>query len=608
MYATLSQVPLPVPQQLPDRLVIDLLAILAVASIVTLGLRRLRLATIPGYLIAGIIVGPYSLGLVHDQASVESISRLAIIFLMFGVGLSLDLNAVRGAMFHILLMGIISTAAAALVGWPIAAMFGLSAPAGLVVAIALTMSSTAVTLRILQERREMRLSHARVCVGISVVQDLCSPVVLAVLPLLALWAHAQSGTSPAQAPLDWQQQILHAALAIAGIVLLILVARYILPWILAEAARGSEEVMLVLSAAIALGAGLATASLGLSAELGAFLGGFMLSSTPFRYQIVGLLAPTRDLFMAVFFTTVGLAVIPATLMDGWWMIGLAVLLLIVVKGFVIAASVWAFGGTGPVALLVGVVLAQAGEFTLVLIAAAEGANLLDERAHSMLVGVVVLSLILTPLMYQLAVRMRPRVSRVPLAPWMRRYVESTDQGRGERRTLAEMGFRRRAVEAATDREDRRLEGGRAIVAGFGPVGRAVADALERRGVLVTVIELNPRTVQRQHLIGRSVVYGDASNPEVLESAGLPEVNAVVLTMPDEDAMLRACQIIRAARPEVFIAARVSALSRAIQAMQLGADHTVVEELATAEAMALQVLQKVQQRAAGEDTGPKLYGP
>jgi Kef-type K+ transport system membrane component KefB len=591
---------------MPDRLVIDLLAILAVASIVTLAVRRLRLATIPGYLIAGALIGPYALGLVHDPASVENISRLAVIFLMFGVGLSLDLNAVRGAMFHILLMGVMSTAVAALVGWPIAMAFGLSAPAALVVAIALTMSSTAVTLRILQERKELRLSHARVCVGVSVVQDLCSPAVLAVMPLLALWASAGASTATAPGPDVLRGLVVQAALALVGIVALILVARYVLPRLLAEAAHGSEEVMLVLSAAIALGAGLLTASLGLSAELGAFLGGFMLSSTPFRYQIVGLLAPTRDLFMAVFFTAVGLSVHPGVVFEGWWVIGLAVLLLIVVKGGVIAASVWTFGGTGPVALLVGGVLAQAGEFTLVLIGAARGFDLVDDRARSMLVGVVVVSLILTPMLYQIAVRMRPRVSRVPLAPWMRRFVESGEEGKGDRRTMAEMGFRRRADEAATRREDKLLEGARAIVAGFGPVGRAVADGLERRGVMVTVIELNPRTVQRQHLIGRSVVYGDASNPEVLESAGLPDVNAVVLTMPDEDAMLRACQIIRGARPDVFISARVSALSRAIQAMQLGADHTVVEELATAEAMAAQVLQKVQERAAGEDNGPKLY--
>lgn len=606
--ATLSQVLPQAPQQLPPRMVIDLMAILAVASLVTLGLRRLRLATIPGYLIAGALIGPHALGFVHDQESVANVSRLAVIFLMFGVGLSLDLDAVRGAMFHILLMGIVSTGLAALVGWPIAMAFGLSPAAAIVVALALTMSSTAVTLRILQERKEMRLSHARVCIGVSVVQDLCSPAVLAVLPLLALWAHAGAASTGPPAPDALQRLLAQSAIAIVGIAGLILVARYILPSLLAEAARGSEEVMLVLSAAIALGAALVTAYLGLSAELGAFLGGFMLSSTPFRYQIVGLLAPTRDLFMAVFFTTVGLAVVPSTVIEGWWVIGVAVVLLILVKGAIIAGSVWAFGGTGPVSLLVGAVLAQAGEFTLVLIsaAAADAVALIDDRTRSTLVGIVVVSLIVTPMLYQLAVRMRPRVSRVPLAPWMRRYVERTDQGRGERRTLAEMGFRRRAVEAATDRQDKRLEGARAIVAGFGPVGRAVADALERRGVMVTVVELNPRTVQRQHLIGRSVIYGDASNPEVLESAGLADASAVVLTMPDEDAMLRACQIIRAARPDVLIAARVSALSRALQAMQLGADHTVVEELATAEAMAAQVLQKVQERAAGEDTGPKLY--
>jgi CPA2 family monovalent cation:H+ antiporter-2 len=121
-----------------------------------------------------------------------------------------------------------------------------------------------------------------------------------------------------------------------------------------------------------------------------------------------------------------------------------------------------------------------------------------------------------------------------------------------------------------------------------------------------VIELNPRTVEKQHAMGRSIVYGDAGNPEVLHKAGLDRAEAIVLTMPDEEAVLRACRIIRQIKPEIFIAARLNVLSKALQAMQQGADHTVVEELATAEAMSRQVIIKLEQRAAGEDGGPKLY--
>jgi monovalent cation:H+ antiporter-2, CPA2 family len=567
------------------RAVLDLLAILSVAALVNLGFRRLKLATIPGYLITGAVIGPYALGLVRDPESVEGISRLAVIFLMFGVGLSLDLDSVRARMVPILLMGIVSTVLVALLGWPIAMLFGFDGPAALAIAMAMTMSSTAVTLRILQERKEIRQPHARVCIGVSVVQDISSLLVLASLPLLAAWGGVAASVSRNEA---LRELFVRSLIGLAGVTVLVLIARRLLPRLLREAARGATEVMLVLSAAIALGAAVFTSALGLSPELGAFVGGFMLSSTAFRFQISGQLAPTRDLFMAVFFTTVGLAVNPAVLASAWWVMGLGVLALIILKWSLISVSVWAFGSTAATALLVGAVLAQAGEFTLVLLAAGQREGLFTHEQHSMLVGVAVASLVLVPALYEGAVRLRVRVARVRTAPWIGHPLTKISGAKDP--PAAADGSRRRA----------------AIIAGFGPVGRAVADVLQREDVSITVIELNPRTVERQVTIGRRVVYGDASNPEVLEAAGLATCDLFILALPDEDATLRACQTARKLRGDIFISARVTALSKAIQAMQLGADHTVIDELATAEAMSSQLLTKLHEIRAGSDTGPKLY--
>jgi Kef-type K+ transport system membrane component KefB len=572
----------------PTGLVRDLLAILAVAALVNLGLRRLKLATIPGYLITGAIIGPSALGLVRDPDSVQAISRIAVIFLMFGVGLSLDLGAVRGGMFPILMMGIASTVLAALVGWPIAAAFGFDAPAALGIATAMTMSSTAVTLRILMERKEVRLPHARVCIGLSVTQDIGSLPVLAAIPLLAAWAQ---GRSPEAAAPDLKVLAAQAAAALMGVTLLVLVARFVLPRLLREAAEAVPEVMLVLAAAIALGAAALTSWIGLSPELGAFVSGFMLSSTVFRYQIVGQLAPTRDLFMAVFFTAVGLGVSVGAVLSAWWVIALGVLLLVILKWGVISLSAWAFGATAAVSIVVGAILAQAGEFTLVLLAAGRRAGLYTTDQHSALVGTVVASLIVVPALYEVALRLRVRVARIRTAPWIgRSFLERPSEPDGP-------GASRRPGEPGAFR---------GIVAGFGPVGRTVADALEKNGVALTVIELNPRTVERQHLIGRRVVYGDASNLEVLEAAGLGSADVLVMAVPDEEATLRACHVARAQRPDLFIIARMPVLSKAIQAMEAGADHTVVDEIATAEALAAQTMIKLGQLRAGEDTGPKLY--
>ena len=135
-----------------------------------------------------------------------------------------------------------------------------------------------------------------------------------------------------------------------------------------------------------------------------------------------------------------------------------------------------------------------------------------------------------------------------------------------------------------------------IIAGYGPVGRACADRLTGQGVRVTIVELNPKTVRTQRGMGRSIVYGDVTNPEVLDSAGIQDADAVLLTIPDEDAMLRACRAIRTANPRVFIAVRAGVLSKGLLARELGADHVTVEELATANVMAGQVLDKLRARA------------
>jgi CPA2 family monovalent cation:H+ antiporter-2 len=209
--------------------------------------------------------------------------------------------------------------------------------------------------------------------------------------------------------------------------------------------------------------------------------------------------------------------------------------------------------------------------------------------------VVVLTMVATPGLFELAQRAARKLVRVRPAPWVKTSVH-----RGDPTAPPGEGGAASPATAAAGHI------GTAIIAGFGPVGRAVADVLERQGVKVTVIELNPKTVERQYGLGRAIVYGDVANPEVMERAGLSRADAVILTVPDEEAVLRACRFVRLQRPDVFIAARVNALSKALQAMQLGADHTVVEEMATAEAMAAQVLMKLKQRAEGEDTGPRLY--
>ncbi len=575
--------------------VISLLVILAVAAGVTMVLRRFKLSTIPGYVLAGALVGPHALGLVGDAESVNLISGVAIILLMFTIGLHLDIGGIRVGMTHILILGAVTTLASSVLGWGAGVLAGLSAPVALTVGMALSMSSTAVVLRLLQQRRQMQSMHGRIAFGILIVQDMMALVILGVLPLIGEWAGVKvEGLAPeaggaGAAGHSITGMLLKVGVALGGISLLIAFGVSLLPKLLREAAKDtSSETLLVLSAAVALGAAALTKYLGFSAELGAFLAGFLLAATPFKYQLSGQLAPMRDLFMAVFFTTVGLQLDARELASNWLVILVGLPTLLIGKSVIIGAWTWMSGATPPTAFFTGVALSQGSEFSLVVLAVAGsgGLGIVDDKLMGQVVALVVLSLALAPTLYDLAERTQGRFSKLPAAKWMRSSPLAVP---GSQQSGEHAGSARRHV----------------IIAGFGVVGRNIAEHFAAGGIPYTIVELNPTTVSRQRKLGRSIVFGDIANVEVLETAGIHHAEAVILTIPDDEATLRACRAIRQMADKVFIAARTANLSRAIVATDLGADQVTVEEVATAQEMARQVMARLASRKEAQDRSAAL---
>jgi len=593
-------------------LVVDLLAILATAALVAMVLSRLRFAAIPAYIITGALIGPYALGMVQDPENIAAISELAILLLMFTIGLHLHFTGVGLEAVKVTALGVGSTLVSMAILWPLSLTLGLSAPAALAAAMALSMSSTAVVLRILQQRREMTSAHGRICVAVSIAQDLISLVILASLPLLASWAGTETADAGAIAPdaaSEFSKSMdlfVRAARGIGGILAMILLGRLIIPWLLRQAARDvSSETLLVLSAAIALGAAVGAGVLGFSPELGAFLAGFLLAGTDFKHQLTGQLSPMRDLFMAVFFTAVGLKLDLHALGDSWWIVALALPVLLAVKASVIGFSTWLIGSTTPNAFFVGCLLCQAGEFSLVILGAAsdpETVNLIPEEQSGILTAIVVLALIVTPGIADLGRRWKEKFTHVPAAQWL------------TQRSLRELPVKSASTEPA---ESVAAETGQntdpaqmhrhVIIAGFGVVGRNLAEHFGAAGIPFVVIELNPETVRRQRKLGRAIVFGDVANPEVLESANLHGAEAIVLTIPDDDGTLRACRSIRSLSPTVFIAARTSFLSRANQATELGVNQVTIEEVATARDMASQVMRMLTKKGLGKNQAEDAAG-
>lgn len=547
----------------------DLLVILASAAVVAILMQRIRLAVIPAYLITGAVIGPHALGLVPSPEDLGIISHLAIILLLFGIGLELHIAMLRPGLPRLIAVGLGSCVLSVLVGWPVAMRFGLSAPAALAVAMGLSLSSTAVVLRILTDRRELQRTSGKLSLSILVVQDLVVIGMLALLPALSTWS-GTSGDAAAKAvetgpAHDAWWFLAVACVRVGGVAAIVIVGKVVLPRLMRESLRGrSLEVMLTVGVATALGAAVITQAIGFSLEMGALLAGFVLAGTPFRHQLSGQTGPLRDLFIAVFFATLGMRLDLGTVATWWMVIVIGVLVMTVVKATVISGICWASGATAGVAVAVGLSLAQAGEFSLILLRSARDHGIIADDILAIVIAIVVISLILTPGMVSLGSRLGRALANAGPAPW----IPST---------LAFGG--RLKSEAPAPAPSKHV-----IVAGYGPIGRRVADKLHEMNVPFTIVELNPATAKEKTLHGMPIIFGDVGSMHVLDSAGIVDADALVLTIPDEEAALRACAAARRHAPGIFIAARTRVVSKHASLVAIGADHVTADETAAAEAM------------------------
>lgn len=541
-------------------LVLDLLIVLTTAGLVALAMSRAKLAAAPAYIIAGAIIGPDALALASTPDSLDGLAQLATVLLLFGIGLQLHIASMRNALGRYIAAGVGSGAVTTLLGWPLGMALGMTPAGALVTSMALSLSSTAVVMQYLAQRRELNRGHARLALAILVIQDVAVIGMLAAIPVLAAW----TGTNEAAA--DPERSLVQFALISAGRVILlgalVVVARWLLPRLLAEATRGrGMDVLLVIATAAAIGSAAGTQALGFSPELGAFLAGLTLAASPVRHQISGQVGPLRDLFIAIFFTTIGMRLSPNVLIGYAGVILLALGATLLIKSCFIGLLAWMVGAGGATAIIVGFLLAQAGEFSLLLLAAAERAGIIDPDQFRVTAAVVVLSLIVTPGLAWAGRRIAPRGRAIPLPPWLRGRIN---------------------LPAEPDAEEKPRR--RVIIGGFGPVGQSVAEALRGTSVEHVVVELNPYTVDELNKRGIHAIYGDVANPQVLEHAGAHDADALVLTIPDEEAAVRASHAISRMRPGILIVARATLASRTTLANLLGAEQVVVDEQATAKAM------------------------
>jgi CPA2 family monovalent cation:H+ antiporter-2 len=467
---------------------------------------RVGLSPIVGYLLAGIVVGPNTPGFVADRHLAEQLAEVGVILLMFGVGLHFHLEELlavrRIAVPGAVVQSAVATALGAVVGWS----FGWGGSAGLVFGMALSVASTVVLTRVLADNNELHTQVGHIGVGWLVVEDLFTVVILVLLPALFGGAGAGAGGLPlALALTALKIGLLVAAVFVAG-------GRAV-PWLLTRiAASNSRELFTLTVLVVALGIAVGSALLfGVSMALGAFLAGMVVGRSEYSLRAASDALPMRDAFAVLFFVSAGMLFDPRYLLAEPAAIAATFAVVMVGKPAAALAIVLLLGYPVRAAVAVAVALAQIGEFSFMLAALGVQLKVLPGEANNALVAVAIVSISLNPLLYRLV---------DPAERWLARRPRLW-------RVLTARGGRPLGPDSPPRAEPDPHY--RAVVVGYGPVGRTLCRLLRENGIEPTVVEMNLETVQRLRAEGVGAVYGDAARPETLAAAGGARAAVLVLS-------------------------------------------------------------------------------
>jgi len=533
----------------------DLLILFALSVVAALAFHRLRLPPIVGFLITGVISGPYGFGLIRNIADVESLAEIGVVLLLFTVGLEFSLQhlaRLRRFLFigGALQVGVTIAVTAALarslaVAWPIAIFLGML----------VALSSTAITLRLYAERGELDTPFGNASLGILIFQDLC------VVPMMLLTPALAGG---GRNPTSLARTLLEAALFIAATVV---AARLVVPRILhLVAATRRREVFLLTIVLFCLGTAWASARVGLSLALGAFIAGIVIADSEYSQQALSDIVPLREVFNSLFFISIGMLFDIRTVGRSPVLVICAIATVIVVKVVVTGGASLVLGQSLRPALATGLGLAQIGEFSFVLSAAGMTAGLLDERLDQLFLAVAVGTMALTPALIDIA----PRAGA-----WL------------ERRTPN----RWRPSQTAAPMQGDAPVGDHVIIVGFGFNGRNLARVLRDVGIAYRVIDSNASIARQERRHGEPVLYGDASSAEILHHAGVERARVLVVAISDIAATRATVASVRRLNPNVHVIVRTRYMREIGSLVKLGSGEVVPEEFETAIEVFTRVLRR-----------------
>ncbi len=525
---------------------IPVVVLLGAAVVAVPLFKRLGLGSVLGYLAAGLLIGPFGLGLFSDPQSILHVAELGVVMFLFVIGLEMQpsrLWSMRGEIFGLGLaqvavcIGLLICVGVTL-GYPVAQSF--------VAGTGFVLTSTAIVMQMLEERRAMGLPKGRRIVAILLLED------LAIVPLLALVAFLAPGGEST----TLTARMTGVAIGLASILALVLAGRFLLdPLFRILGKAKAREVMTAAALFVVLGAALAMQFGGLSMAMGAFLAGVLLSESSFRHQLEADVEPFRGILLGLFFLGVGMALDLTVIAANWQLIALSVVAYMVLKISGIYAVARLFRASNREAIERAVLMAQGGEFAFVLYAAATSVGIIDAEANAILTATIIVSMALTPIMVILHDRLMPKP-----APSME------------------------GVEAAENLS------ASVLLIGFGRFGQIVSQPLLANSCSITIIETDTDAIRNAQDFGFKVHYGDGSRLDILHAAGAHHARLIVVAVNDAEASLKIAELVKAEFPLVPVLARAVDREHAIELIHAGVTWQIRETLESALALGEKALE------------------
>ncbi len=539
----------------------ELLIIFLVSVPVAFLCLRVKLPLLVGFMITGILIGPYGLGLIKELEAIEILAEIGVVLLLFTIGLEFSLRRLREMKRLVLLGGGLQVGLTIAATTAVALLFGRSLNQSVFFGFLLALSSTAIVLKSYVDRREVDAPHGRAGVGILLFQDISIVLMMLLVPILGGKDAASFGAIA-----------LTLGSSLLALVVIVVAAWFFVPVLLKHVVRlRSPEVFLLTVVLLSLGTAWVTSQFGLSLALGAFIAGMVLADSDYSHQITAEILPFRDVFNSIFFVSIGLLLSLGALFENITTVLLWLAFLFVGKALIIWAVVQFLGFPQRISAMTAIGLAQIGEFSFVLAKVGRGVDLLPDTDYQSFLAATIISMIATPFM-------------IAAAPRFGYFIQ----------TFMSDGKAEEPEENAEEDIHLTSSGGlnnHVIIVGYGLNGRNLARVLRAVLVPYTILELNADVVREAKEKGEKINFGDATRREVLKHAEIEKASALVLAISDPQAGRRAVKNARQLSEDIYIIVRTRYISEINELLELGANEVIPEEFETSIEIFSRVLQR-----------------